>query len=686
VIGGLLEHRYRVDRVLARGGMSTVYRGMDTRLDRAVAIKVMDPQFSADRAFVARFEQEARTAARLKHPGIVAVHDQGVDRAAPDGEHVFLIMELIEGGTLRDLITERGTLSTPLALSVLEPVLSALAAAHQAGLVHRDVKPENVLIGHDGVVKVADFGLVRAIANASTTSDSTILGTVAYLSPEQVATGASDSRSDVYAAGIVLYEMLTGVTPYLGDTPISVAYRHVNEDVPPPSSLVPGIPVELDQLVVRATRRDPALRPGDAAMFLAELERVRIGLGVPKIPVPAPAAGQHDQTVRVRPVQTSPPTELTMPVLASAAASAATVITRAPQLPGGPVGGLQGPPGGPQGTMALNRTSYQPPPPAAEPPAAKKRPPRKKTAAEVYEEEQKRNKRRFIVWVSLVVVLAILVGVTAWWMGSGRFTSVPGVIGSEEQSAVVLLQGASLKSTIELEASDTVPKGKVLRTDPPEGTETLRGDPVKVFVSLGKPVVPTVQAGVDPAAVQKDIEQGGLKSALNPEDDAFSDKVPKGKVVTLKPAPGTQVKVGSTVIIVLSKGAEPKPVPNVAGKTKDEAFAELTSLGFEPVEGQAEKSGTVESGRVVRTDPPANTTVPPGGSKRVTVVLSSAPATVTVPQVEGKKLKDAKQQLEDLGLKVDLQFSRNGSATVLNQSVPAGTKVEKGSRISLTSL
>jgi serine/threonine protein kinase/beta-lactam-binding protein with PASTA domain len=685
VIGGLLEHRYRVDRVLARGGMSTVYRGVDTRLDRAVAIKVMDPQFSSDRAFVARFEQEARTAARLKHPGIVAVHDQGVDRATPDGEHVFLIMELIEGGTLRDLITERGTLSTPLALSVLEPVLSALAAAHQAGLVHRDVKPENVLIGHDGVVKVADFGLVRAVANASTTSDSTILGTVAYLSPEQVATGASDSRSDVYAAGIVLYEMLTGVAPYQGDTAISVAYRHVNEDVPPPSSLAPGVPAEVDQLVLRATRRDPAQRPADAEQFLAELERVRIGLGVPKLPVPAPAPGQHDQTVRVRPVQTSPPAELTMPVLASAAATATTVITRAPRLPGGPAG----PPSGPQGTMALNRTSYQPPPPPpAEPPkpAAKKRPPRKKTAAEVYEEERKRNKRKFTVWVSLVVLLAILVGVTAWWMGSGRFTSVPGVIGSEEESAVVLLQGASLKSTIELEVSDTVPKGKVLRTDPPEGTERLRGDPVKVFVSLGKPVVPTVQAGVDPAVAKKDIEQGGLKSELNPEEDTFSDKVPQGKVVTLKPAPGTQVKVGSTVIIVRSKGAEPKPVPNVAGKTKDEAFAELTSLGFEPVEGQPEKAGNVEGGRVVRTDPPANTVVQPGANKRVTVVLSSAPATVTVPQVEGKKLRDAKKQLEDLGLKVELQFSRNGNSTVVNQSVRSGTKVEKGSRITLTSL
>ncbi|PRY34006.1 serine/threonine-protein kinase [Umezawaea tangerina] len=680
MIGGLLEHRYRVDRVLARGGMSTVYRGVDTRLDRAVAIKVMDPQFSADRSFVARFEQEARAAARLHHPGIVAVHDQGVDRGEPGGEHVFLIMELIEGGTLRDLISERGTLSTPLALSVLEPVLSALAAAHQAGLVHRDVKPENVLIGLDGRVKVADFGLVRAVASVSTTSDSTILGTVAYLSPEQVATGASDARSDVYSAGIVLYEMLTGVTPYLGDTPISVAYRHVNEDVPAPSTIVPGIPAELDQLVVRATRRDPAQRPADAAAFLAEAERVRAALGVPRMAVPAPAPGQHDQTVRVRPVQAprdSAAAELTMPVLAAAGAGAATISHRVPGTPGGAGGG-------PQGTVALNRTAYQPPPAAPPPPkpAAKKRVPRK-TAAEVYEEERKRNKRRFILWAGLVALLAVLVGVTAWWMGSGRFTTVPGLIGAEEETAVVLLKDASLKSTFTQEASDTVPKGKVLRTDPAEGTEKLRGDAVKVYISLGKPVVPIVRPGSESADVENDIKKSGLKASLDANADVFSDTVTKGKVVTSKPAPGTEVKLNSTVTIVLSKGSEPKPVPDLTGKTKDEAFAELTSLGFEPVEGKGEPSGNVEGGKVVRTDPPANTTIPAGSSKKVSVILSTAKAQVTVPKVEGQKVKDAKKSLEDLGLQVEVLFNRNSNSKVLNQSIPPNTKVDKGTKITL---
>ncbi|WP_016696879.1 protein kinase domain-containing protein, partial [Actinoalloteichus spitiensis] len=286
--GAALEGRYRVESVLARGGMSVVYRGVDTRLERPVAIKVMDHRFSADRTFVERFVREARAAARLHHPAIVAVHDQGVERA-PTEDHVFLVMELVDGGTLRELLRRDGELPVPLALSVLEPVLSALGAAHEAGMVHRDVKPENILIGPNDAVKVADFGLVRAVSDAKLTSDSTILGTVAYLSPEQVETGITDARGDVYSAGIVLYETLTGRPPYTGDNPLSVAYRHVNSDVPPPSEAVPGIPPALDELVLRATSRDPAHRPANAAAFRDELLRVRDALGVRRVPVPVPA-------------------------------------------------------------------------------------------------------------------------------------------------------------------------------------------------------------------------------------------------------------------------------------------------------------------------------------------------------------------------------------------------------------
>ncbi|HEX2290244.1 MAG TPA: protein kinase, partial [Pseudonocardiaceae bacterium] len=266
--------------------MSTVYRGTDMRLERPVAIKVMDPRFAADPTFLQRFEREARAAARLHHPGVVAVHDQGVDFA---GDHAFLVMELVEGATLRDLMRQHGRLPVPLAITVAEMVLSALAAAHREGLVHRDIKPENVLIGPGGVVKVADFGLVRAAAEASSTGD-VILGTVAYLSPEQVATGTADARSDVYATGVLLFEMLTAAPPYGGETALSVAYRHVNDDMPAPSTAGADVPAALDDLIVQATRRDPAVRPSDASAFLRDLQAVRTGLGIDRVAVPLPTS------------------------------------------------------------------------------------------------------------------------------------------------------------------------------------------------------------------------------------------------------------------------------------------------------------------------------------------------------------------------------------------------------------
>jgi serine/threonine protein kinase len=273
LIGRVLDGRYRVEARIARGGMATVYRALDTRLDRVVAIKVMHQLYADDDQFVSRFIREAKSAAKLSHPNVVAVFDQGDDHGV-----VFLAMEYVHGRTLRDLLRERTRLLPQEALSILEPVLSALSAAHIAGLVHRDVKPENVLLADDGRVKVADFGLARAAANLEATSATTLIGTVAYLAPEQVIRGVADPRSDVYAAGIMLFEMLTGRPPYEGETAVSVALRHAHEDVPAPSTVIPGTPAVVDQLVTRATARDPDLRPRDAAAFLAETVRVRRSL------------------------------------------------------------------------------------------------------------------------------------------------------------------------------------------------------------------------------------------------------------------------------------------------------------------------------------------------------------------------------------------------------------------------
>jgi serine/threonine protein kinase len=292
----VLDGRYRVGEVLARGGMSTVHRGTDTRLDRPVAIKIMEPSLAADPTFVRRFEREARAAARLSHPGIVAVHDQGRHGTGPDGT-VFLVLELVEGGTLRDVIREQVRLAPATALTVVEQILAALRVAHRQGMVHRDVKPENVLVARSGQLKVADFGLVAAawdgaadgsLDTGGSTSDDLILGTAAYLAPEQVEHGRTDERSDVYAAGIVLFELLTGAPPHGGDTALAVAYRHVNTDVPAPSTRAPGIPRALDRLVVAATRRAPAARLASAADFLDAARQVRQEEGLPFSPVSPP--------------------------------------------------------------------------------------------------------------------------------------------------------------------------------------------------------------------------------------------------------------------------------------------------------------------------------------------------------------------------------------------------------------
>nr|WP_245604718.1 protein kinase [Mycobacterium genavense] len=312
----LLDGRYLVQGKIASGGTSTVYHGLDIRLDRPVALKVMDSRYAGDSQFLTRFQLEARTVARLKDPGLVAVYDQGLD-----ARHPFLVMELIEGGTLRELLAERGPMPPHAVVAVLRPVLGGLAAAHRAGLVHRDVKPENVLISDDGDVKIADFGLVRAVAAAGITSTSVILGTAAYLSPEQVRDGNAGPRSDVYAAGILTYELLTGRAPFTGDSPLSVAYQRLDHDVPRPGSVIDGVPTQFDDLVACATARDAARRYADAIEMLADVEAIAEELDLPDFRVPAPrnsaqhrsAALHHSRMTQQRPAAPPPPAAVRPP-------------------------------------------------------------------------------------------------------------------------------------------------------------------------------------------------------------------------------------------------------------------------------------------------------------------------------------------------------------------------------------
>lgn len=547
LVGTLLDGRYRVDRMLARGGMSTVYAGTDQRLGRRVAVKVMAPALAHDPAFTDRFVREARTAAGLSHPNAVAVFDQGAQDTA-GGRVVFLVMELVPGGTVRDVLRERGRLGPAEALSLLEPVLAALAAAHRAGLVHRDVKPENVLITPDGAVKVVDFGLARAVAAPSTTTQAgVVLGTVAYVAPEQVTRGAADPRTDVYAAGIMLFELLTGSPPYAGDAAIAVAYRHVHDDVPPPSSRVPGIAPALDELVQRATRREPGARPADAGALLAELALVRTDLGLRAVP-PRELAPRPDPAT---PAPAGPPTR---PARASAPGAGPR-----PRMPGAGATGVLTTGGPPRSSTVLI--------PGAAPGGPGGWP-------------AERRVRRRRAWLALATVLALTltVGGAAWWFGSGRFAVVPSLADLTRQGATARVQAADLEASFLIEPSESVANGRVIRSDPAAGDRMLRGRTVTVVLSSGPPLVavPGV-AGRPRADAEAAVRGAGLVVAVT---ERASDEVDRGLVVSQQPA-GGEVRRGSTVRLVVSTGPDVIRVPDVRGRSVDAARRQLQDAGFE---------------------------------------------------------------------------------------------------------
>lgn len=672
LVGALLDHRYEVQSLLARGGMSAVYRGLDTRLDRPVAIKVMDKQYAADRSWAERFEQEARAAARLHHPNVVAVHDQGVDQSG-DNVHAFLVMELVDGGTLRDLLERRGKLDPALAITITEQVLSALSAAHQADLVHRDIKPENVLIGRTGspgqqgagIVKVADFGLVRALASAGTTSSSVILGTVAYLSPEQVETGVATTRSDVYSAGLLLYEMLTGAPAFSGDTALSVAYQHVNADVPAPSASNPLVPAALDGLVRMVTSRRVQDRPADATAMLAELRRVRETLGLTPVPVPAlppPDAAVDD--------------DRTIPAMApvSATSNGAT---------GSPATGANCAPadGAPANTAPANGM----PPNGAPPPAPSGKPINRTQLLdhpdEVFEERPRRRMPRFALVTAALLAIAGLIAGGMWVYNVASQVTVPDVHGMTLDRAKQVLTAAELTPNVVEERHNTVGKNTAIGTDPAAGTELAAGENITLVMSLGRPTVPDIEPGTSREDAVAAIEKAQLTAEHDPSIDEYHESIPEGAVLGVAPSPGTPLKIGETVTYALSKGPPPTPVPNVAGKSRDEAFSILQQAGFEPYDAGEEFSPDVAAGYVVRTDPEAGTT-PSSEGLRVGVYVSNA---VEVPSLSFKTLEEAQQILADAGLTAEVVqggASPVGSR-VFRQQPSAGERVESGSAVQL---
>jgi serine/threonine protein kinase/beta-lactam-binding protein with PASTA domain len=640
VVGLVLEGRYRLEERLARGGMSTVYSATDLRLHRTVAVKIMADHLVHDPTFVDRFTREARAAAMLSHTNVVSVSDQGSDQGL-----VFLVMELVRGRTLRDLLQARGRLTVGEAFAVLEPVLAGLTAAHRAGIVHRDIKPENVLIGVDGVVKVADFGLARAAAGTGGTSvtGGVLIGTVAYLSPEQLERGKADARSDVYAAGIVLYEMLTGAPPYAGDTPLAVAYQHVHHDVPKPSTQVPGVPWQVDDLVGRTTRRDPAGRPIDAGAFLAELSDLRKDLGVEPVPVPTGRIPQGAGTIR-------PVTRATRP--------------RHPSDPGTAVMGAG---------RGAGRTSMMPGP---VPGTAASRP---MPSRPLVGPPPHIRRRRARFAMAVVLLLAITIGAIGWWLGSGRYTQIPRLDGQEQGAAIDLLQEAGLDpDCCEEQFSETVRKGLVISATPGPG-EAIRGTDVRLVVSKG-PERFEVSPGLmgKPADAVKAQLQEHLPAVQLTEDSTYNDEIPAGMVVSFKPPAGTELKRGEVLTMIVSLGRAPVAVPDVVGQSPEQAQANLEKLGFAVARTDDGRTTEVQEGEVMGVHPnPSGGPVPYGST--VTIRVSAGLPLVEVPDLSGMRRAEAEKVLADLGL--EMTFTRLIGNRIALQKPVAGEDVEVGTTI-----
>lgn len=615
-IGRLFDGRYRIEDLVARGGMATVYRATDTRLGRAVAVKIMSVTFATNPDFVERFTQEARAAAALTHSNVVAVHDQGIAEGFP-----FLVMEFVSGRTIRDVLHESGPLASAHALEIMKSVLAGLGAAHAAGFIHRDIKPENVLITDSGHVKVTDFGLARVIDNTPV-SDSTgavLLGTMAYLSPEQVQQQTLDQRSDVYSAGILLFEMLTGRVPFTGSSPLDVAYMHVNKEVPAPSSLQPDVPPAVDHLVLAATHRNPNDRLQSAEAFLDGVNRATQA-------VPAVEA-----LTTVIPVNN-------------------TLVLEAP-------------------TRGTHRASI------AQPATPSMVIPHNHTRRVAL--KQKHRRRRFVV-LAVLLTIAAVVG----YKVTGNYVAMPQVVGLSSAEAQAAIKQVGLTSAVTRDFSETIPNGTVLRTVPEAGVKARKGRDVSIVVSKGQEryIIPTDLAGKDPAKAQKALEALTLNVAGTKQ--VYDDKVKLGRVVRTNPAGGEKVKRATDVTLYISKGPAPVTIPAIAGQDVKKVKAQLTKLGLknDVVEEIFDASPL---GSVISSNPSPGTTVPRGTTVKLTVSkgppLVAVPDVVGKKKSDAiAALKAAGFQVQAVNMWKYVVLNE-----VWEQSIKAGTLAPRGSTITI---
>lgn len=626
--GKVLNERYLVGPRIASGGMAVVYEGTDTRLERRVALKVMHTGMASDPVFVESFVREARSAAALSHPNIVAVHDQGTD----SGE-IYLVMEFVTGSTLRDLLRARGRLSVNEALDVLEPVLDALSAAHAAGLAHRDVKPENILITSDGRIKVADFGLARAVSGATQATRGVVIGTVAYLAPEQVQGGTGNERSDVYSAGVLLFEMLTGKPPYDGDTPAIVAVRHVNEDVPAPSQLIPGSPAAMDALVAGATNRDPSVRYSDAQGFLAAVRATRQRLGLPAIAAIGGFIAEptfHDTLI---------------------------VSTDSP-VTSSPANSSPSPAGAPSDPERFKTGVLSNPVPA--------------------EPEVRKKSRKGLIAFLLVIALAVAAGAGAWALGRTPQVVVPKVVGlTELQAKAALAKVAFTAEFADDLFSETVAAGKVISSDPAAGAQADEKSAVTLTVSKG-PERYTIPNLTKRTVTDAEAAITGSNLTIGTTTQAYNSTVGKGLVVSTSPKAGSSVKRDTVVNLIVSKGPEILKVPNVTGQTSSAAQSALSKAGFKSAVS-LQYSESVAKGVVISQSPSSGTAA---RDSTIKLVVSNGPPLVTVPNIVSKSLSQATSILSAAGFKISVRTNIPGGGNIVVQQSPgAGSSRPKGSTI-----
>jgi serine/threonine-protein kinase len=621
--GEVIDGRYQLTRVVASGGMATIYAALDLRLDRQVAVKVMHPHLAQDEQFVTRFIREAKAAASLSHPNIVSVLDQGWNQGGVPC--VFIVMELVEGATLRDYLHEQGALSVERALQIMSPVASALAAAHKLGIVHRDIKPENILVSKEGRIKIADFGLARGalLGNTMTAESSVILGSVSYLSPEQVQRGVADARSDVYSLGIVLFEVLTGQKPYQGEDPVQIAIRHVNERVPAPSTINPALSPDVDALVLSATDIDPDKRPRDAGVLLEKIRelsekldprkrQLSLELDLPPLPIKQP--------VRERKAKNSSP-----------AKKEETPVKKEKTAP---------------------------------------------TKKKQLSSRVRRNRR-------IAASIAIFLGIGVWYvfLGPGSKVVVPSLAGLTVKEAKSTLEDLGLNLDIaQEEFSEDIPDGKIITSDPAGGGRVSPNGTVGVIISKGQErySVPTVQ-GLKLEVAEQLLKENKL--VLGEVKEEFSNEFPQGFIMRSTPAAGERIKRNSQVTLFVSKGIERIALSNYKGKSGEQALNELTEAGFD-VKTKYVFSEDLPVGAVISQTPGAGEA---DKGSAITLLVSKGSEFVFIPNIFSVSETKAIAALKDQDLKVVVKKVGNKkNKVVTNVSPKVGTKVKRGSTVTIT--